>query len=253
MCSRKSCACYRNWKSSLHGSRWLILIKLLKIIGYRLPELSIYKGRLKRKKAACTICFPCRTLNSSRYPVLSPRGREPERGQQAARLVFGRLGIWERLPQFGECPLPSPPPQGREQIAAGFTVTGGLKSNLNLQPLIAGRLKSKKQPAQPIFLAKPLIPTASPSSLSWERARESNKPQGLYFGGWVVGKGCRNSENALSPALPHGGGGGLQQIQVLQVVWKRMPETSTAGIFQAAFIARQMEQTPQSFSDNPQR
>ena len=35
-----------------------------------------------------------------------------------------------------------------------------------------GRLKSKKQPAQPIFLAKPLIPTASPSSLPWERARE---------------------------------------------------------------------------------
>jgi len=26
-----------------------------------------------------------------------------------------------------------------------------------------------------------------------------------------------------------------------------MPETSTAGIFQAAFIARQMEQTPQAF------
>ena len=35
-----------------------------------------------------------------------------------------------------------------------------------------GRLKSKKQPAQPIFLAKPLIPTASPSSLPWERVRE---------------------------------------------------------------------------------
>jgi hypothetical protein len=26
-----------------------------------------------------------------------------------------------------------------------------------------------------------------------------------------------------------------------------MPETSTAGIFQAAFIARQMEQTPRAF------
>ncbi|OFV41572.1 hypothetical protein HMPREF3136_02920 [Neisseria sp. HMSC15C08] len=26
-----------------------------------------------------------------------------------------------------------------------------------------------------------------------------------------------------------------------------MPETSTAGIFQAAFIAKQMEQTPQAF------
>ena len=39
-------------------------------------------------------------------------------------------------------------------------------------PLISGRLKSKKQSAQPIFLAKPLIPTAAPSSLPWERVRE---------------------------------------------------------------------------------
>ena len=39
-------------------------------------------------------------------------------------------------------------------------------------PLIAGRLKSKKQPTQPIFLAEPFIPSAPPSSLPWERARE---------------------------------------------------------------------------------
>ena len=138
---------------------------ILKIIECRLPELSIYKGRLKRKKAACTICFPCRTLNSSRYPVLSPRGRELERGQQAARLVFGGLGIWERLPQFVECPLPSPPPRGRERVAAGFAVSGGLKSNLGLQPLILGRLKRKKAANTTCFLAEPLTPTAAPSSL----------------------------------------------------------------------------------------
>ena len=76
------------------------------------------------------------------------------------------------MPQFGECPLPSPPPRGREQIAAGFTVASDLKGNLDLQPLITGRLKSKKQPARPIFLAESLIPTATPSSLPWERARE---------------------------------------------------------------------------------
>ncbi|ENX2031005.1 hypothetical protein ACENI4_002072, partial [Neisseria gonorrhoeae] len=66
-----------------------------------------------------------------------------------ARLVFRRLSCWERLPQLGECPPPSPPPQGREQVAAGFAVAGGLKNRLDLQPLISGRLKSKKQPAQP--------------------------------------------------------------------------------------------------------
>ncbi|HFC8698314.1 TPA: hypothetical protein ACFK37_11500 [Neisseria gonorrhoeae] len=81
------------------------------------------------------------------FIVLSPRGRGLERGQQAARLVFRRLSCWERLPPFGECPLPGPPPRGRERIAADFAVAGGLKSNLDL-PLISGRMKNKKQPAQ---------------------------------------------------------------------------------------------------------
>ena len=70
------------------------------------------------------------------------------------------------------CELRLAPPRGREQVAASFTVTGGLKSNLDLQPLISGRLKNKKQPAQPVFLAEPLILTAAPSSLPWERVRE---------------------------------------------------------------------------------
>ncbi|ENS9506121.1 hypothetical protein EED82_10380, partial [Neisseria gonorrhoeae] len=42
------------------------------------------------------------------FIVLSPRGRGLERGQQAARLVLGRLSCWERLPQLGECRLPGP-------------------------------------------------------------------------------------------------------------------------------------------------
>ncbi|WP_267894557.1 hypothetical protein [Neisseria sicca] len=33
---------------------------------------------------------------------------------------------------------------------------------MDLQPLIAGRLKSKKQPAQPVFLAEPLTPNSRP-------------------------------------------------------------------------------------------
>ncbi|HFA3056868.1 TPA: hypothetical protein WMX73_001873 [Neisseria gonorrhoeae] len=69
------------------------------------------------------------------FIVLSPRGRGLERGQQAARLVFGRLSCWERLPQLGECPLPSPPPQGREWVSADFSVAGDLKGNLDLQLL----------------------------------------------------------------------------------------------------------------------
>ncbi|OIA14938.1 hypothetical protein BBZ77_07670 [Neisseria gonorrhoeae] len=56
------------------------------------------------------------------------------------------------MPQLGKCPLPGPPPRGRERVAADFAVAGGLKNRLDLQPLITGRLKSKKQPAQAIFL-----------------------------------------------------------------------------------------------------
>jgi len=33
------------------------------------------------------------------------------------------------LPKFGACPLPSPPPQGREQVAADSGVAGRLKKN----------------------------------------------------------------------------------------------------------------------------
>ena len=137
----------------------------------KLPELSVYKGRLKSKKQPAQPIFLAEPLiPTASHPLY--RGRELERGQQAARLVFGRLGCWERLLQFGECPLPSPPPRGREQIAAVFAVAGDLKSSLGLLPLIAGRLKNKKQPAQPVFLAEPLIPTATRPLSPWERARE---------------------------------------------------------------------------------
>ncbi|EMS6398474.1 hypothetical protein RDA65_001835, partial [Neisseria gonorrhoeae] len=48
----------------------------------------------------------------------------------------------------------------------------------------AGRLKSKKQPAQPVFLAANLNPNSRPVlSPVGEGWREGNKPQGLYLGG----------------------------------------------------------------------
>jgi len=123
------------------------------------------------------------------------------------------------LLQFGECPLSNPPPRGREQVAAIFAVAGNLKNNLDLQPLIAGRLKSKKQPAQPAFLAEPLIPTTSLSSLPWERVRErATSRKACIWTVRVLGKIAAIRENVLSPALPHRGGSGLQRIQALQVV-----------------------------------
>ncbi len=109
----------------------------------------------EKQKAARTTCFPCRTFNPNSHPVLSPCGRELKRGQQASRLVFRWLSCWERLPKFGECPLPSPPPRGREWVAADFAVSGSLKSSLGLQPLIAGRLKNKSSPHNLFSLQNP--------------------------------------------------------------------------------------------------
>ncbi|VTX94839.1 Uncharacterised protein [Neisseria subflava] len=109
----------------------------------------------------------------------------------------------ERLLQFGECPLPNPPPRGRERIAADFVVAGDLKGNLGLQPLITGRLKSKKQPAQPIFLAEPLTRTATPSSLPWERVRERAANRKACIGVVrVLGRLLKFGECPLPSPLP---------------------------------------------------
>ena len=142
--------------SRFHGCR-----QFEKQLGFTTVDLR----SSEKQKAACTTCFSCRTLNSNSYPVLSPVGESQREGNKPQGLYLGRLGCWERLPRFGEYPLPNPPPRGRERVAAGFTVAGDLKSNLDLQPLISGRLKSKKQPTQPAFLTEPLTPTATPSSL----------------------------------------------------------------------------------------
>ncbi|EMT9465426.1 hypothetical protein M4A56_001857 [Neisseria gonorrhoeae] len=65
----------------------------------------------------------------------------------------------------------------------------------------------------------PRLPTGfivlSPVGEGW---REGNKPQGLYLGGEGIRKDCHHSENALSPALPHGGGSGFRQVLRLQAV-----------------------------------
>jgi len=56
-------------------------------------------------------------------------GEGRREGNKPKGLYFERLGYWGRLPQFGECPLPNPPPRGREQVAADSGVAGRLKKN----------------------------------------------------------------------------------------------------------------------------
>ena len=66
-----------------------------------------------------------------------------------------------------------------------------------------GRLKSKKQPAQPVFLAEPFIPTAAPFSLPWERARErATSRKACILGGSGIEKGCRHSGECPLPNPP---------------------------------------------------
>ena len=89
---QKSCVCYRNWKSSLHGSRWLILIGFLKIIGYRLPELSIYKGRLKSKKQPAQPIFLAKPLTPTATPSSLPVGESQREGNKPQGLYFRRFG-----------------------------------------------------------------------------------------------------------------------------------------------------------------
>jgi len=139
----------------------------------------LISGRLKNKKAACTICFPCRTLNLQQPPHPLSRGRELERGQQAARLVLRWLGDWERLPKFGKCPLPNPPPRGRERIAADSSVAGRLKKNTrNINGgNFSGSLyrKADGTNAASVFFRRPLNPSVG------------CVPQGAHAVGW----GCR--------------------------------------------------------------
>jgi len=62
-------------------------------------------------------------------------------------------------------PSPQPSPTGEGADYSRFCGCRRLEKQLGFITVDAGRLKSKKQPTQPIFLAEPLIPAASPSSL----------------------------------------------------------------------------------------
>ena len=148
MCWRKSCACCRNWKSSLHGSRWLILIKLLKIIGCKPTELSIYKGRLKNKKQPTQPIFLAEPLIATTAHPLS-RGRELERGQQAARLVILAVRVLGKIAAIRRIPSPQPSPTGEGAGCSRFCGCRRFEKQLGFTTVDAGRLKNKKQPAQP--------------------------------------------------------------------------------------------------------
>ena len=149
---RKSCACCKNWKSSLHGSRWLILIGFLKIIGYKPTELSVYKGRLKSKKQPAQPIFLAEPLTRTATPSSLPWERARERATSRKACIWA-VRVLGKIAAIRRCPLPSPPPRGREQIAADSSVTGRLKKECPKyqrqeffrQPLSPGRRNKRRE------------------------------------------------------------------------------------------------------------
>ena len=98
------------------------------------------------------------------------------------------------------------------------------------------------------FLAEPLILTAAPSSLPWERARErATSRKACMWAVRVLGKVAAIGRMPSPQPSPTGEGADCSGFRRCRSSEKRMPEISTAGIFQVAFITRQMEQTPRAF------
>ena len=94
-----------------------------------------------------------------------------------------------------------------------------------------------------------LIPTALPHPLS--RGRELERGQQaarlVFWAVRVLGKVAEIRRMPSPQPYPTGEGAGYSEFKRYRSSEKRMPQTSTAGIFQTAFIARQMEQTPRAF------
>ena len=108
---RKSCACCKNWKSSLHGSRWLILIGFLRIIGCKPTELSVYKGRLKSKKQPAQPIFLAEPLTPTATPSSLPWERVRERAT-SCKACIGAVTVLGKIAAIWRMPSPQPFPTG---------------------------------------------------------------------------------------------------------------------------------------------
>ncbi|WP_308860890.1 hypothetical protein [Neisseria mucosa] len=96
------------------------------------------------------------------------------------------------MPPFGECPLPSPPPRGRGQVAADSGVAGRLKKECPKyqqreffrQPLSQGRWNKRRER----FFRRPLIPSVG------------CVPQGTHAVDWGYRE---NGERVRTTHAPH--------------------------------------------------
>ena len=116
--------------------------------------------------------------------------------------------------------MPSPQPSPTGEGAGCSRFCGCRRFEKQLGFTVDFRSSEKQKAASTTYFScRTLNPNSHPSSLPWERVRErATSRKACILSGWGIGKGCRNLENALSPALPHGGGSGLQQVLRLQAV-----------------------------------
>ena len=186
---QKSCACCKNWKSSLHVSIWLVLIRFLKIIRCRLPELSIYKGRLKSKKQHAQPIFLAEPLIPTAAPSSLPweRARERATSRKACIEVVRGLG---KIAEIRGMPSPQPSPTEEGAGCSGFRrcrpsekeCPKYQRQEFFRQPLSQGRWNKRRER----FFRRPLNPSVG------------CVPQGTHAVGW----GCRENGERVR-ALRH--------------------------------------------------
>ena len=119
----------------------------------------------EKKKSSLHNLF---SLQNPLTPTATPSSLPWERVRERATSRKACISVVELLGKvvaIWRMPSPQPSPTGEGAGGSRFCEFWRFEKQLGFTTVDAGRLKSKKQPAQPVFLAEPLIPTAAPSSL----------------------------------------------------------------------------------------
>ncbi|MDK6725567.1 hypothetical protein QP713_05075 [Neisseria mucosa] len=119
------------------------MIKLLKIIGCKPTELSIYKGRLKNKKQPAQPIFLAEPLIPTATPSSLPWERARERAT-SRKACIEKIEVLGKITEIREMPSPQPSPTGEGVGCSGFCGCRRFEKQLGFTTVDTGRLKSKK-------------------------------------------------------------------------------------------------------------
>ena len=145
-------------------------------------------------------------------------------------------------------PSPQPSPTGEGADCSGFCGCKRFEKQLEFTAVDFRSSEKQKTACTTYFPCRTLNPNSHPSSLPWERARErATSRKACIWAVRVLGKIAEIRRMPSPQPSPTGEGAGCSGFRRCRSSEKRIPEISTAGIFQVAFIARQMEQTPRAF------